>query len=82
MTTQPRCRSCSAPILWARTEYGNLIPLDADPIPDGNIAFVDGVCKVVRRGELFEPVYEGPYFKTHYATCPQAHEHRRSAARK
>ena len=29
------CSSCKAPIRWAITEAGNLMPLDAEPNPRG-----------------------------------------------
>jgi hypothetical protein len=32
-----RCRSCEAPILWAFTESGKLMPVDYEPRWDGNI---------------------------------------------
>jgi hypothetical protein len=35
MTT--RCRSCNAELIWATTEKGKPIPLDATPVADGNI---------------------------------------------
>jgi len=31
------CRSCKAKIEWAITPDGYRIPLDPDPVPDGNI---------------------------------------------
>lgn len=32
------CRSCDAEIVWAILPSGKAIPLDAQPVPDGNIA--------------------------------------------
>ena len=32
-----RCRSCRRPILWAETEKGRRIPIDPQPVTDGNI---------------------------------------------
>jgi Holliday junction resolvasome RuvABC endonuclease subunit len=32
-----KCRSCGAPIEWALTEKGRPIPIDVQPVPDGNI---------------------------------------------
>lgn len=31
------CRTCGAEIFWAITTEGHRIPLDAAPVPDGNI---------------------------------------------
>src|SRR5215831_1401482 len=32
-----RCKSCAAPIYWAVTQKGRNIPIDKQPVPDGNI---------------------------------------------
>lgn len=79
MTT---CRSCGADIIWARTEHSKRMPLDAQPV-DGS----QGHTFVLR-----DPTSaEGPlaisatpaqlpgevYYVSHFATCPQAAEHRR-----
>lgn len=32
-----RCRSCNAPIRWARTAAGKAMPLDAAPAAGGNV---------------------------------------------
>lgn len=32
-----RCRSCPAPVRWARTVYGSPMLLDLAPRPDGNV---------------------------------------------
>ena len=40
------CRSCKQPLLWARTERGNPIPLDARPVDNGTFVIsrnADGV---------------------------------------
>jgi hypothetical protein len=74
-----RCRSCEAPILWARTEKGRRIPLDPEPYdgPDPRGLFLlraDGLAIAVSPGDaLGEPVY-----RSHFASCPDAALHRRS----
>ena len=63
-----RCRSCDAPIAWATTPSGRKMPLSAAPA--GNVTLrSDGVAVVVAAGE-------GSYV-SHFATCPQAAQHRR-----
>ena len=45
MTTTPegfviencRTETCQAPIVWARTKTGKLMPVDAEPSADGNV---------------------------------------------
>lgn len=67
------CKSCGARIIWAPTPAGKHIPVDADPTPDGNIELRDGIAHVNQQANLLG---EARYV-THFATCPQADEHRR-----
>lgn len=67
-----RCRSCAAEIIWAHTTAGKSIPLDALPVTGGNIELVDGVAHVASQAVLsIDPMYV-----SHFATCPDAAEHR------
>jgi hypothetical protein len=70
-----RCRSCNAEIIWARTESGKAMPLDAEPTEDGNVKIVGGFA-VVGGLQLLDP---GPRYTSHFATCPNAAQHRRPA---
>jgi hypothetical protein len=38
--TQIRCRSCDAPMFWAETSRGKRIPLDQQPVHDGNMRII------------------------------------------
>jgi len=69
------CRTCEAPILWAETPYGRPMPLDADPHPDGKWTFVAG--KAWQAGEEDRRLHR-PLRKSHFATCPNASQHRRA----
>lgn len=67
-----RCRSCAAEITWARTTTGRRIPLDAVPVAGGNIELHDGIAHVASQAVLsIDPLYV-----SHFATCPDANEHR------
>lgn len=82
-----RCRSCGAPIIWAQTVNGKAMPIDAEPVPDGNV-LLTGRRVETRRGTLApECRVEGdtPMFPdgadrymSHFATCPQADQWRKS----
>jgi len=78
MHLRSQCRSCGAPIIWADTEHGNRMPLDADPVrPEGKNTFV-------LRGDVAVAVppliyMDEPHHVTHFATCPHADQHRRNA---
>ena len=85
MTT---CRSCSAPILWAVTIAGRIMPLDAEPNPDGNVV-PTGKRGRTRAGSAIEVRVEAARQQTldvddpivrympHHATCPDADKWRR-----
>ncbi len=63
----PACRSCGAEIVWALTDKGKRMPLDA-------LAERRFVLKTVG-GQLTclsEPVYT-----SHFVTCPDADQHRK-----
>lgn len=73
------CRSCGAQIIWAVTQKNRNIPLDPVPVADGNIT-------LEQRGAELAPLaianaIRAPgilYYKSHFATCPNAANHRRS----
>ena len=77
-----KCRSCSAQIVWCRTERGKK-PLDAKPLED--IYRSDVGAFVLRdrsssEGPLAIAAWglEGtePHYISHFATCPNADQHR------
>ncbi len=88
-----KCSSCSAPILWAQTidDQGRRIPRDGgrfksmpvdwEPTDRGNVVVyhrqAEGfVCRVLGRGK--QPRAGEKLRTSHFATCPQAKQHRRS----
>lgn len=64
------CRSCHAPVVWAKTESGRSIPVDPGPSTKGNILIKDGIARVV-------PVGTPKAQTSHFATCPDAERWRR-----
>lgn len=71
-----KCRDCGVDILWVRTANGRLMPLDAEPVADGNLVLVNGVPTLIR-GDLSETVPEGPRYKSHFVTCIHADKFRK-----
>jgi hypothetical protein len=70
------CSSCKAMIIWVRSaKTGALMPLDAEPNENGNVAIVDGRGHVIS-GDLFEEMLGGVRYTSHFATCPFAAKHR------
>lgn len=74
------CKSCGASILWAKTDTGKSMPVDAEPTDDGNVLLYRtprGLQAVVM-GARTEPDPRASRHHTHFETCPQAQEHRRN----
>jgi hypothetical protein len=80
------CGSCGARIRWATTVNGRRMPVDDDPVPDGNLvlsdpapgAYAPAVSQYVEPDQptLFGD-HDAPRFVSHFATCPDANKHRR-----
>jgi hypothetical protein len=69
------CRSCGAEILWAATEKGRRIPLDAKP----EKRFVTAPCDPDAAGASELHVRVEDTYVSHFATCPHADQHRRKS---
>jgi hypothetical protein len=70
------CRSCNAPIRWARTAQGKAMPLNPTPALGGNVDVdADGVAHVVK------PEPDVRRYTSHFVNCPQANGHRKARAR-
>lgn len=76
-----KCRSCDAEVVWAKTQAGRKMPLDAQPVEGwsdlrGLFVLRDGVAlgAVTAAPRAGEPVY-----RSHFATCPHANQHRRAS---
>jgi hypothetical protein len=69
---QTRCRSCGAAIIWAITANGKRMPVDAQPLR--------GLLQLHDRPDDEAPlvrVLPIEVHRSHFATCPQADQHRR-----
>lgn len=82
------CRSCRAPIVWAETEArgdkpARKIPLDADPAsPTRALPAADGNLVIIGQAGSGSPIVRyvakgAGRFVTHFASCPNAKEHRK-----
>ena len=73
MTSIATCKSCGARIMWCITITGKRMPVDARESPRGNLTL-----EPQPDGELlarYVPPGEGTH-SSHFATCPNAAEHR------
>lgn len=74
-----RCRSCNAEIIWAVTEKGKRVPLDAEPAERPSGLF--RIEPQPRPGtELLAVSVSGQkVYLSHFVTCPNADQHRKRA---
>ncbi len=91
MTETPHCRSCGAPIVWARTNSGKAMPVDAEPVEDGNVVLRTGPDQSVTAYVLSKRDAEGiqldmyvsrDLYVSHFTTCPTANTWRRRRRRR
>lgn len=92
VTTAEHCRSCDAPIIWARSvASGKNIPLNADQVEPGtagSMLLVHGrAYSMKRRAEALADWHrvlgdtrtsDLPHHFAHFVTCPNAAQHRAS----
>lgn len=75
------CGSCGAAIVWAKTQRGERMPVDAEPSDNGNV-LVTGQPPNRRAGVLTRGQAEGAravgqqLHLSHFVTCPHAGSHR------
>ena len=78
-----KCRSCGAEIIWIKTFSGKKMPVDAAivnffPDPEGKELFVMENGAVVHGIKALPgEVHYYPGHISHFATCPNADQHRR-----
>lgn len=80
MTADDVCRSCHAPIRWARTEKGKRMPLDPAPVLGGNRSLEEVPAYQLTPAyfitEAITPHPDRPGYVSHFSTCPHAARHR------
>lgn len=75
--------ACGAAITWAVTDAGKRIPIDPEPVPNGNLILTelapgqDLRVRYLRKGEDIPAL--APRYQAHFVTCPEANRFRRSA---
>ena len=72
--TTTTCRSCRARIRFVPTVTDRLMPLDAEPNPDGNVEIHDGHAVVLEQPTIFDT---GERWMPHWASCPDAEQWRK-----
>lgn len=84
-----KCRSCNASVFWGTSDATNKrMPLDSEPSASGNIRLMEGkdpfgqpYFVVIGRPELVEKERAAgrSLYTSHFATCPNAAQHRSRA---
>lgn len=64
-----KCRSCDAEIIWRKSPKGKNMPMDPEPVPEG-----EGKWILDRDRAIYAP--EDGTYQCHFETCPNADEHR------
>ena len=78
-----KCRSCGAEIIWIKMATGKSMPCDANPIKYKECAPGTNGCQTLVTVDgrvasgLFDPDSNRFGYITHFATCPNASQHRR-----
>lgn len=75
-----QCRSCQAPIVWARSQStGKWMPIDDESVPDGNIRLDGDEFQVLAGVRLESARTSGEHLHvSHFVTCPYSRQHRRT----
>lgn len=72
------CKSCQASINWLHTATGLRIPIDVQPVADGNIRIIGDVAHVVGATiDLLDDTDDGTRYVSHFVSCRDAGSWRR-----
>jgi hypothetical protein len=78
-------RGCSALAIWATTTNLRAMPVDVEPVPDGNVllSWVGGAVRAEVVGSRNQARLFGKAArKSHFVTCPAAADFRRPRGRR
>ena len=76
--TRDECESCSAGIIWTVTTNAAAMPVDFEPADGGNLSLQWRAGKVL--SSVVKPALafgRTDLRKSHFATCPNAAQHRK-----
>ena len=67
------CRSCGAPVIWARTvPGGKSMPVDPEPFDRGNLVLTGDATHGFDVSVMDRKDDGHEHYLSHFATCPQA----------
>lgn len=82
MTDTVPCAACQRPMHYVHTAAGRTMPLDPEPVEvqDDRANWHRGLFVYAPEGHVrsARPEDPGPFFRSHFATCPEADRFRRT----
>lgn len=69
------CGSCPAKIIWTVTAKGKRMPVDAEPVLNGNIDVLPGDPPT---SNYLTPFADMKAYVSHFVTCPSAQKYRKA----
>ena len=76
-----RCKTCGAAVIWCATTKGKAMPVDAAATADGNLRLIRDASGAITAHVVAmppDPSDTGPRHVSHFSTCPNAGQHRRT----
>ncbi len=71
-----KCKACEAPIMWAQTSAGKNMPVDAEPVGNGNVVLFPTAAKkllAIVMSKTEADAWPGrERYVSHFATCAAA----------
>jgi hypothetical protein len=79
-TLPSECRSCKDPILWVEWASGKRMPVDYKPDPSGDVVLTHRKSENKLIAQKFDSRFDAGRnrYTSHFATCPNASQHRRA----
>jgi hypothetical protein len=71
------CTSCGAEILWIEMESGKPMPVNPEPLFESKAGMIYQPTALRRTGG--KTLRNALVYQNHWATCPQADEHRKGS---
>lgn len=72
-----KCRSCKASIYWGVTKSGANMPVDVKMVKEGTRFEMDESVNPPHLRTIKNADLDQPGHASHFATCPNANQHRR-----
>lgn len=82
LLSRATCGSCRAQIRWFKTPAGRSMPVDVEPSEAGTIVIEEGIAVVSPAKAMGARNAGEDTYMPHWATCPNANEHRKKQVKR